>query len=145
VPRDHEPEQLQRLKEYKRQLASDALYFEFSDDADLFRMVSRHLASAVDGMRPEPAINVDTEELASELAKKLQNTQQVGVLDAPPRLGMRVVPLSDPLLLQGATGGTSQDVEFRFRLLSGRPVTSLSVEPVYSRGGIFSICFGTLS
>lgn len=59
--------------------------------------------------------------------------------DPFPRLGMRVSYLSDPV----AYG--RQDVEFRLRLLSGRPPSSLSIEPVYSKLGVYSIRFHPLS
>lgn len=60
------------------------------------------------------------------------------LLAEPPHLGMRIVYLSTPLLRGGETG---LDVEFRLRLLSGRPATSVSIEPVYSKSGIHSIHF----
>ena len=37
------------------------------------------------------------------------------------------------------------EVEFRVCLLTGRPATSITIQPVYSRKGYFSIHFGTVS
>ena len=44
VPREHDSEQLKQLNEYKRELASRRLYFEFGNTNDLRRLVGRHLA-----------------------------------------------------------------------------------------------------
>ena len=62
----------------------------------------------------------------------------------PPRLGMRVNSLFDSVAA-GILGATVVNVEFRLCLLSGRPATSISVQPIYSRKGYFSIHFGALS
>lgn len=58
-----------------------------------------------------------------------------------PHLGMRIAYLSDPLL-RGS--GSWQEVEFRLRLLSGRPATSVQIQSVYSKTGIFSIRFSSI-
>jgi hypothetical protein len=58
---------------------------------------------------------------------------------APARLGMRTVYLSDPALPVGI------DVEFRIRLLSGRPASSLSFDPVWSKQAVYSIRFSPIS
>lgn len=50
VPRNHDPEQLSMLNAYKRELAATALYFEYEDDHDLQRIISRHLASKMAGI-----------------------------------------------------------------------------------------------
>jgi len=62
--------------------------------------------------------------------------------DGIPRLGMKIVYLSLPLL---RVGGADLDVEFRLRLLSGRPPSSLSITPVHSERGSYSIHFQPLS
>jgi hypothetical protein len=47
VPRDHDAEQLQSVKNYQRQIAGRSIYGEFSDLEDLRRKVNRHLASTM--------------------------------------------------------------------------------------------------
>ncbi len=47
LPRDHDPDQLKRLNEYKRELRAKGLYCEFESDEDLRRQVSRHLAGTI--------------------------------------------------------------------------------------------------
>jgi hypothetical protein len=61
-----------------------------------------------------------------------------------PRLGMRVVNLSERPH-RGAIGPTPLNVEFRLCHLSGRPATSVSVDPIYSLGGASSLRLGSLS
>ncbi len=79
------------------------------------------------------------ENLTTELQEAAKAKQKY--LDAAPRLGMRIVPLSDPLVF----GSARLDVEFRLRLLMGRPASSLSIEPIYSKRGVHSIHFHSLS
>jgi hypothetical protein len=64
--------------------------------------------------------------------------------DDYPQLGMKVVNLSDGPQ-RGAIGAAALEVECRFRHLNGRPVTSLSVEPISSIGGNFTLYIGSLS
>jgi hypothetical protein len=52
VPRDHNPDQLRLLNQYKRELSSKGLYFEFGNDEVLRRIVSRHLASTMSALSP---------------------------------------------------------------------------------------------
>jgi hypothetical protein len=47
VPHDHDPIQFQRLKEYRHQIASTGLYFEFDGVEDLRRKLTRHLAKTM--------------------------------------------------------------------------------------------------
>ena len=47
IPRDHDPEQLQLVKAYQRQIMGRSLYGEFSDLEDLRRMVNRHLGATM--------------------------------------------------------------------------------------------------
>lgn len=47
IPREHDPEQLSLLKEYKRDLGAKGLYWDFVSDDDLRRQVTRHLAAAL--------------------------------------------------------------------------------------------------
>jgi hypothetical protein len=65
-------------------------------------------------------------------------------VNEPPRLGMRAISIFDSAQ-RGISGPTIMNVEFRLCLLSGRPATSISIQPVYSRNGYFSIHFGALS
>jgi hypothetical protein len=46
IPRDHDPKQLQLVKNYQRQIMGRSIYGEFSDPEDLRRMVTRHRATA---------------------------------------------------------------------------------------------------
>jgi hypothetical protein len=61
--------------------------------------------------------------------------------EGPSRLGMRVIYLSPPFLRGGPP---DLDVEFRLHLLSGRPPSSLSIRPVHSERGSYSIRFQPL-
>jgi hypothetical protein len=56
IPRDHDPVQLQLVKDYQRQIMGRSLYGEFLDLEDLRRKVSRHLATtmAAIGNNTEP-------------------------------------------------------------------------------------------
>jgi hypothetical protein len=47
IPRDHDPEQLQLVKDYQRQIMGRSIYGEFSDLEDLRRKVSRHLGTTM--------------------------------------------------------------------------------------------------
>jgi hypothetical protein len=85
---------------------------------------------------------------ASRNASPVVNVQISGLnqtaTDGPPRLGMRVISLFDSSRTY-IGGPTIMEVEFRLCLLSGRPATSVTIQPVYSGKGYFSIHFGTLS
>lgn len=57
LSREHDPEELKRLDEYKKRLMSEGLYCEFENPNDLRRLVSRHLASVMAGVtNGRPAI-----------------------------------------------------------------------------------------
>jgi hypothetical protein len=47
IPRDHDPEQLQLVKDYQRQIMGRSIYGDFSDIEDLRRKVSRHLGATM--------------------------------------------------------------------------------------------------
>lgn len=82
VPRDHNAAQLQLLNEYKLELRSAGLYFEFDNDETLRRMVSRHLASTmstVASLPPGPTL------LKSDLARvyvQSGNPRRTGEINA---------------------------------------------------------------
>jgi hypothetical protein len=63
--------------------------------------------------------------------------------DGIPRLGMRGISL-----FKGTPWSRDDEmaeVEFRLCLLSGRPATSITIEPVYSKNSSYSVHFATLS
>lgn len=64
--------------------------------------------------------------------------------DGPPKLGMRAVQ-PDEGLRRGGLDGANLAVEFRLRNLTGRPATTVSITPIYSQRGHFSIRFDDLS
>jgi len=66
VPRNHDPEQLRMLNEYKKELAATALFFEYENGHDLQRLVSRHLASQ---MAATVAAAVEPPKSKSQLAR----------------------------------------------------------------------------
>ena len=47
IPRDHNPEQLRLLNEYRKSLTSNTRYWSFETPEDLYRHVSQHLAKSV--------------------------------------------------------------------------------------------------
>lgn len=55
VPRDHNPEQLKLLNEYKRGLMQQGLCFDFKDKDDLWRKLSHALATKMSTVSSEPA------------------------------------------------------------------------------------------
>jgi hypothetical protein len=57
IPRDHDPEQLQLVKNYQRQIVGRSIYAEFSDLEDLRRKVNRHLGATMAriGRETEPS------------------------------------------------------------------------------------------
>ena len=67
VPREHDVEQLQSVKNYQRQIAGRSIYGEFYDLEDLRRKVNRHLASTMAKIGTETsssAIPTDKNDLA---------------------------------------------------------------------------------
>jgi hypothetical protein len=47
IPRDHDPDQLRRLNDYRDSLKANTLYWTFDSTEDLYRLVSQHLARSV--------------------------------------------------------------------------------------------------
>jgi hypothetical protein len=47
IPRDHDPKQLQLVKDYQHQIMGRSIYGEFSDPEDLRRKVNRHLSATM--------------------------------------------------------------------------------------------------
>ena len=86
-----------------------------------------------------PTPSISTEEITRGVIQALRESDSRGRSDRVSRIGMRVVPLSDPLVAIDRL-----DVNFRLCLLSGRPATSLNIEPVYSLRGNYSLHFATL-
>jgi hypothetical protein len=64
--------------------------------------------------------------------------------DGPPRLGMRAVQ-PDEGFRRGGLDGSYLAVEFRLRHLGGRPATSVTIPPIQSQRGYYSIRFDDLS
>jgi hypothetical protein len=63
--------------------------------------------------------------------------------DERPRIGFRIRRLSDPPR-RGEIFETRMEVEFSLCHLSGRPATSVSVDSLDSRGGMYAVHFNTL-
>jgi hypothetical protein len=59
IPHDHDPQQLQLVKDYQRQIMERSIYGQFSDLVDLRRKVNRHLGATMarigDKMEPSGA------------------------------------------------------------------------------------------
>lgn len=58
VPHNHDPAQFQLLKDYKRQIGSTGIYFEYDNAEDLRRKVTRYLAQIMEsiaGFQTNPA------------------------------------------------------------------------------------------
>lgn len=47
ISREHDPEQLRRLNEYRESLKKDTLFWEFESAEDLYRLASQHLARSI--------------------------------------------------------------------------------------------------
>lgn len=66
IPRDHDPEQLRLLNEYRQLLKKDTLYWEFASE-ELYRLVSQHLARSVSALYQELQTSRTIDVLASQL------------------------------------------------------------------------------
>lgn len=67
IPRDHDPEQLRRLKQYQESLKANTLYWTFDSTEDLYRLVSQHLARSVSRLHQELRASGTIRLLASQL------------------------------------------------------------------------------
>jgi hypothetical protein len=87
IPRDHDPEQLRLLNEYKRELSDIGVYFEFGSQQDLWRLASRHLAGTMARM-PSVSAARHPHELPppAEVSVEEQQMDRSG--------GVRVMPVS---------------------------------------------------
>src|SRR5260370_42549611 len=47
IPRDHDPDQLRRLNDYRDSLKANTLYWTFDSTEDLYRLLSQHLTRSV--------------------------------------------------------------------------------------------------
>jgi hypothetical protein len=67
IPRDHDPEQLRRLNEYKESLKENTLYWTFESTEDLYRLASQHLARSVSRLYQDLRTSGTIRVLASQL------------------------------------------------------------------------------
>jgi hypothetical protein len=67
IPRNHDPEQLRRLNEYRESLKQDTLYWNFESTEELYRLVSQHLARSVSRLYQELRSSGTIRVLASQL------------------------------------------------------------------------------
>jgi hypothetical protein len=67
IPRDHDPEQLRRLNEYRESLKINTLYWTFESTEELYRLVSQHLARSVSRLYQELRTSDTIRVLANQL------------------------------------------------------------------------------
>lgn len=67
IPRDHDPEQLRLLNEYRESLKENTLYWNFQSTEDLYRLISQHLAKSVSRIYQDVRSSGTIRVLASQL------------------------------------------------------------------------------
>ncbi len=67
IPREHDPEQLRLLNEYRRSLKENTLYWTFDSTEDLYRLASQHLARSVSRLYQDLQTSGTIRVLASQL------------------------------------------------------------------------------
>ena len=67
IPRDHDPEQLRMLNEYRGSLKENTLYWTFDEPEDLYRLVLQHLARSVSRLYQDLAQSGAIRVLASQI------------------------------------------------------------------------------
>ena len=67
IPRDHDPEQLRLLNEYRESLKENTLYRNFQSTEDLYRLISQHLAKSVSRIYQDVCSSGTIRVLASQL------------------------------------------------------------------------------
>jgi len=75
VPRDHDPEQLRRLNEYRESLKENTLYWNFQSTEDLYRLISQHLARSVSRIYQDLRISGTIRLLATQLPGSLRGPE----------------------------------------------------------------------
>lgn len=78
VPRDHDPEQLRLLNEYREPLKPNILYWTFDSTEELYRLISRHLARSVSRLYQELRASRAIGVLASQLPGIVSGAELIG-------------------------------------------------------------------
>lgn len=99
IPRDHDPEQLRRLNEYRESLKENTLYWNFQSTEDLYRLISQHLAKSVSRIYQDLRTSGTIRVLASQLPGA------VGVPELTTQTGGDTKPLTESLKLQHVVVG----------------------------------------
>ncbi len=75
VPRDHDPDQLRLLNEYRQSLKSNTLYWIFENSEALYRLISQHLAKSVQRLHQELMASGTIRLLASQLPSAVRGAE----------------------------------------------------------------------
>lgn len=67
IARDHDPEQLRLLNEYRESLKKNTLFWEFESTEDLYRLISQHLGRSISRIYQELRSSGTIRVLASQL------------------------------------------------------------------------------
>jgi hypothetical protein len=103
IPREHDPEQLRLLNEYRESLKENTLYWKFESTEDLYRLILQHLAMSVSRIYQDLASSGTIRVLASQLP---------GVVGGPEltaQVGGNTKPSSEPLRFQHVFVGEFPD------------------------------------
>jgi hypothetical protein len=128
IPRDHDPNQLRRLNEYRESLKPNTLYWTFDSPEELYRLVSQHLAKSVSRLYQDLRGSGTIRVLASQLPGVVGGPE----LSTPFTAENKSVP-GAPLYLEHTFIGEFPD-HHALRLNGNRPLDLKQIEYLDENG-----------